>query len=500
MSLLSVIPQPFTCFKEEQKFPPSLNLAGADFQIVGPSRPFGLVGGDLNRDGRGDLIIGYNISTAPARTEWHVIQGPLNFSDKTIDSSVSAIIKIIGPPSSAAKMEVGDMNADGWQDLVISQPELTPPEVDILFGKVDFPATWDLRTTAADVRILVSSYSLETGAFYGMPCGDLNGDHHSELLLSFLISGSLYETFLLEGSLLTPGTRISGDPGDPDYVPPHPVFAAMPSRAQSKGDFDGDGRADLLLGDNLLISSDVLPGPITEITSPSLQFIMPNLMGPPVLGDLNNDGYDDIVICSGFPDIPNVYGGIYIVYGHRLLRNPSIHIRPRAVPSPHVSLALGVEGDPVDMMISGHISDTFRDQWIPYATTLDVTLSPSEGSKEVKAKFRNAVGRVSTQTTDTWTLAAPTAQVVPLTNWVGGQGNVHAEFDCHLPQAGRVRAWVFDPKGVEIKNLIDADQSAGIFTLEWDGTNGAGRKVSPGIYYVVIDSNGRSQHRVIVEP
>lgn len=485
-------------FQGRTEIPPSLNLADADLQIVGPSRPIDLVGGDLDGDGRGDLIIGYGISTAPARTEWHVIQGPPSFPVKTIDSSVSAVKKIIGPPSSNSKMDVGDLDEDGWNDLVLSGPDLTPPEVDVLFGKSDFPATWDLRTTSADVQIFVSSYSIETGEFIAMPCGDLNGDHRSELLLSFLVSGTLYETFLLEGSLLTPGRRMSGDPDDPDYVPPHPVFAGRSSRTQSKGDFDGDGRTDLLLGENLLLASDISPGPITEITSPSLQFTMPIGNKTPVLGDLNNDEYDDIAFYSGFNDIPNIYGGIFIVYGHRLLRNPSVDIRPRAVPSPHVALTLAVGGDPVDMMIYGDITDSFRDQWIPYATTLDVTLSSDEGSKSVKAKFRNAVGRVSAEAEDSWTLAAPTSQVVPLTNWVGE--TVRAQFDCHLPDPGRVRAWVLDPKGVEIKNLFDGDQPAGIVTLEWDGTNGAGRKVAPGIYFVVIDSHGRSQHRVIVEP
>jgi hypothetical protein len=494
-------------FQGRSEIPSSLNLADADLQIVTPNPPVDVAGADLDRDGRGDLIVGYNASS-PARTEWHVIQGPLSFPVRTINSSVSAIKKIIGPISDYPGMEAGDLDEDGWEDLVLSQPNLTPPEVDILFGKADFPTTWDLRTTSANVRILVSSYSV-TGGGYGYPCKDFNGDHRGELLLVFLSTftipapfGSLhhYDHFLLEGSLLTSGKRISGDPSDPDYVPPHPVLSAMPSRGSSFGDFDRDGRLDLLLGQNLILSSDIAPGPVSAITSPSLHFDTPEGFVPSTFADINKDGFDDLLFNLDLGSTPGIYGGIFIVYGHRLLRNPSIHIRPRAVPSPHVSLALGVEGDPVDMMISGDITDTFREQWIPYATALDVTLSSPEGSKSVKAKFRNAVGRVSSQATDAWTLAAPSPKVAPLTNWVGGQGNVHAEFDCHLPEAGRVRAWVFDPRGFEIKNLFDADHPAGIFTLEWDGTNGNGRKVSPGVYYVVIDSNGRSQHRVIVEP
>lgn len=493
-------------FQGRSEIPSSLNLADADLQIITPNPPIDVAGADLDRDGRGDLVVGYNAS-APARRQWDVIQGQPSFPVKTIHSNVSAIRKIIGPLSDSSFMEVGDLDEDGWQDLILSQRDFTPPEADILFGKEDFPTTWDLRTTSAEVRILVSSYSITAGAFNAVPCGDLNGDHRSELLISFIsttsyrsVKGfdSLYDLYLMEGNLLYPGKRISGDPSDPDYVPPHPLLTANPSRNFSVGDFDRDGRVDFALGPNLILSNDITPGPVSAITSPSLHFNTPDFRAPSQFIDINNDGFDDLLFSLSLNSTPNIYGGIFVVYGHRLMRNPSVDIRPRAIPSPHVSLVMGVEGDPVDMMVSGDITDTFRDQWIPFATTLEATLSSPEGSKSVKAKFRNAVGRVSAQATASWTLAAPTAQVVPLTNWVGG--TVRAQFDCHLPEAGRVRAWVLDPKGVEIKNLLDGDQPAGIYTLEWDGTNGSGRKVAPGMYYVVIDSNGRSQHRVIVEP
>jgi hypothetical protein len=57
-----------------------------------------------------------------------------------------------------------------------------------------------------------------------------------------------------------------------------------------------------------------------------------------------------------------------------------------------------------------------------------------------------------------------------------GQGPVHTNLT------------VFNVLGQEVKTLVDKVQSAGTYTVDWDGTSDSGMKVSSGIYFYRITS------------
>jgi hypothetical protein len=58
-----------------------------------------------------------------------------------------------------------------------------------------------------------------------------------------------------------------------------------------------------------------------------------------------------------------------------------------------------------------------------------------------------------------------------------------------LPVDGFVKIKIFDMLGREIKTLINQDQKAGYYTIEWDATNNNGRKAASGVYFYQIEAS-----------
>jgi hypothetical protein len=76
-------------------------------------------------------------------------------------------------------------------------------------------------------------------------------------------------------------------------------------------------------------------------------------------------------------------------------------------------------------------------------------------------------------------------------------GETTLAFD--LPEARRVSARVYDVTGRLTRTLVDAPLPAGRHSRVWDATNENGRRVSAGIYFVVLDAgNDRGRQKLLV--
>jgi hypothetical protein len=64
-----------------------------------------------------------------------------------------------------------------------------------------------------------------------------------------------------------------------------------------------------------------------------------------------------------------------------------------------------------------------------------------------------------------------------------------------LPQATRVTLSIYDLSGQLVKTLVDEEQPANSYTIFWDGTNKAGRKVASGIYIYALRAGDFVQKR-----
>ena len=70
-----------------------------------------------------------------------------------------------------------------------------------------------------------------------------------------------------------------------------------------------------------------------------------------------------------------------------------------------------------------------------------------------------------------------------------------------LPASGHVRLEVFNVLGQRLATLVDAEQSAGTYTAQWDATDASGRAVGAGVYIYRLSSGGmtKSQRMVLVD-
>lgn len=98
-----------------------------------------------------------------------------------------------------------------------------------------------------------------------------------------------------------------------------------------------------------------------------------------------------------------------------------------------------------------------------------------------------------------------TASVKGCTDWVGGSllgrpnpftGEATITFT--LAGESQVRLGVYDVTGELVRTLVDARLAAGEHNAVWDGKDGVGMRVAPGVYFSVLEKNDAVVRRKIV--
>jgi len=220
-------------------------------------RPESVAIGDLDEDGHADLLVANNGSN-----DVSLLRGS---GDGTF---AAAVAYPAGPAPKTVVM--GDLDGDGHLDLVVT--DNGDSNVSVLFGRDD-------GSLAAAV-----AYPLGGTNLHSATLGDLNGDGHPDLA-TCSINGSAGAG--LVNVLLNDGHGAFGRAT---------AYAAGPSTFYGDlGDLDGDGRLDLATvneGDNtvsvfLNLGSGVLGAPLT----------LPVGVGPSAVEvtDLDRDGRPDVV-------------------------------------------------------------------------------------------------------------------------------------------------------------------------------------------------------------
>jgi hypothetical protein len=69
---------------------------------------------------------------------------------------------------------------------------------------------------------------------------------------------------------------------------------------------------------------------------------------------------------------------------------------------------------------------------------------------------------------------------------------------CGMTKAGNASVDIYNARGQHVKTLFTGTQDKGSFTLQWDGTDDLGRKLSSGVYYIKMSSAEQSSIRKVV--
>ena len=318
--------------------------------------------GDVNGDGYDDLIIGaYRADSSAGET--YVIYGGANApgTDGVLDLSRLAldgngfILAGIdaGDRSGSSVSSAGDVNGDGYDDLIIgaNRADSSAGETYVIYGGANAPGSDGiLELSGLDGTNGFILTGIDAGDHSGVSvssAGDVNGDGYDDLIIG--ASGadpngdsSAGETYVVYGGASAPGSDgvldLSALDGTNGFtLTGIDVNDVSGFSVSSAGDVNGDGYDDLIIGANradpngdssgetyVIYGGASAPGSDGVLDLGALDgsngFILNGIDADDVsgtsvssAGDVNGDGYDDLII--GATGADGAAGETYVVYG-----------------------------------------------------------------------------------------------------------------------------------------------------------------------------------------
>ena len=322
----------------------TLELSDADITINGVDAADlsgnSVGSGDLNNDGIDDLIIGAPEGDPDGRTgagEVYVLFGPL--AAGTLELSVAADITLNGidlEDRAGDSVGSGDINNDGVADLIIGAIGGDPGfrssagETYVLFGPL---AAGTIELSDADVTLNGIDNSDNSGS--GVGSGDIDNDGVDDLIIGASradpggrsVAG---ETYVVFGPTLAGTVELSAADITINGVDPFDSSGA----GVGSGDLNNDGVDDLIIGarraapggrvnagETYLLFGPLAAGSLELSDAPDFTFngidASDEAGGGVGSGDMNNDGFDDLIIgaSGGDPGGRSRAGEAYVLFG-----------------------------------------------------------------------------------------------------------------------------------------------------------------------------------------
>ena len=354
-------------------------------------------------------------------------------------------------------IDTGNINGDEFDDLVFADPSLqynsgehnvTGGIVSILYGsgtssdiEIDLIGDFSVVTDSTRLKILSSGFDDALG--YDLSIGDLNGDGMDEVIMG------------------APTTDYDGDNTSGE---PFGILYVLPGASQRTHHH---------------ISTDTLVNlggfSLVSDRSDFRSFEIGRSLG---VGDINNDGFYEIIIGSGQSDGRGA-GETYVVLGKSELETDEISLLNM---TEDVGFTLYGERDRFENPsgIGGRLvnagdfnNDGFDDL---------VVAGNIQGEAEYLYVIDNLEGVMVTNET------LPHISSYTLQQNYPNPFNPSTQIQYSLPEATHVRVDVFNNLGQKVATLVDARQSAGQYTLRFEASG-----LSSGIYLYQITTPSFSQ-------
>ena len=301
---------------------------GSSFDILGTQlyRMDFAPAGDINADGLDDFIIGMpygddggdNVGQAYVilgRAEGH---GQIDLSNLPADQGFEIVGAASGRGTGFTVAEAGDVNDDGFDDIIVGTyagylGSGDAPQAHVIFGKAGGFGSIDLdELDPADGFAIIGKPEQNAGSQLAA-AGDVNGDGIDDFIVggpsrAFIIYGKSEGLGTVDLTALAPadGYRIA--------------FNGDLRSLTSAGDINGDGLDDIILAVNIFPigrASFVIYGQAGRSQTVELANLDPergfslrgdNGYNAAGVGDLNGDGFGDIAV-TGHRDVHVIYGG-----------------------------------------------------------------------------------------------------------------------------------------------------------------------------------------------
>jgi hypothetical protein len=305
--------------------------------------------GDVNGDGFDDVIVGAPLADSAGggnnEGESYVVFGKASWAGTpSLDlATLDGIngFRLIGGDgydfsvdrAGSSVSSAGDINGDGFADLIVGAPSADPPVGGdyegasyVVFGKANWAGTSSLDVATLDGTNgfrLTGAEFFDVSGFSVSSAGDVNGDGFDDLIIGApqvrfdpYGSGGSYVVFGKESWAGTPSLDLTALDGTDGFrLPGTRTAAANGYSVSSAGDVNGDGFDDLIVGEPTVFvpygepedpNSYVVFGKADWAGTPSLDLTTLDgtngfrLEGSgrsvSSAGDVNGDGFADVVI------------------------------------------------------------------------------------------------------------------------------------------------------------------------------------------------------------
>ncbi|MBK8553628.1 MAG: FG-GAP repeat protein [Ignavibacteria bacterium] len=264
--------------------------------------------GDVNGDGYQDIIVGapFNDAGGASAGRAFIYFGGINFNSSPDVIFTGTAGLQLGTSVSSA----GDVNSDGYDDVIVGLPFYSTNT-----GRAYIYLGGSNMNNGVDVILTGEAANNYFGTSVS-DAGDVNGDGFGDVIVGapYNASNSGEAYIYFGGSVLNNVVDVTLNEGLANNY-----FGACVSKA---GDFNGDGFSDVIVGAYGYSSSVgrayiYYGGSSMNITADnvSLGFLINEFYGYSVsdAGDFNSDGYSDVII-GGYGHSANL-GRAYLLYG-----------------------------------------------------------------------------------------------------------------------------------------------------------------------------------------
>lgn len=282
--------------------------------------------GDVNGDGYDDVLVGAGDYSSGAGGRAYVYFGSATGPGETADWMVESADSSAYFGSGGAS--AGDVNGDGYDEIIICASQESSDGIGkayLYYGSTLGPATSEGWVATAGRQGGNNTYLCEGAS----TAGDVNGDGYDDVLLTH--DYSLWDSTICGGYCYYAADLYLGSAAglgaSPDWrgrrtTPP--VFFG--ETVSSAGDVNGDGYDDVLIGTAYWNGADYpgkvqlfLGSPSGLSTTAAWVGSAPNGLdnfgfAVESAGDVNGDGFDDVIIGANFSDSGATNGGAAYVY------------------------------------------------------------------------------------------------------------------------------------------------------------------------------------------